>query len=200
MRLFLPLPAGVWQSIAALCLLLFSGSRNACGQALATADGAGSNLTVGGGLSWFQQSYGSRHIGGTVLYADLHPHWRYGIEGEARMLRLNTSEQVNESSYLAGPRIVLSRRPSLIQPYGKFLAGAGRITLPFGYAHGTFFSYAAGAGVDISWTDYCKIRVFDLEWQRWTNFPYGQLQPYGISTGISVRLNRLRRFPDAKRP
>ena len=181
-----------------LALLLFvSVAAKAAAQALPTASGPGSNVTVGGGLSWFQQDYGHRQIGGGYSFLELHPHWRYALVGEARMLRLNTNQRVTETSYLAGIKADVFRRPARTEPYVKVLVGAGRITLPFNYAHGTFLAYAAGGGIDYSLSDRWTWRVADVEVQRWTGFPYGKLQPYGLTCGISLRLNPMRRYPSA---
>ncbi len=168
---------------------------SACSQALPAGVGPGSKIIAGGGLSWYQQDYGHRRIAGGFSYVDLHPTWRYAIEGEVRMLKLNTAQDVTQSTYLAGIKANLTRRPSRLQPYAKLLAGAGRITLPYNYAHGTFFTYAPGAGVDYSHGRWI-FRVVDVEAQRWTRFPFGTLQPYGISTGISLRLRGADSVPE----
>lgn len=165
-------------------------------QALPAGVAPGSKIVAGGGLSWYQQDYGHRRIAGGFSYVDLHPTWRYALEGEARMLKLNTEQQVTQSTYLAGVKVNLTRRPARLQPYGKLLAGAGRITLPYNYAHGTFFTYAPGAGVDYTHGRWI-FRVIDVEVQRWTKFPFGTLQPYGISTGISFRISGADNSPEA---
>ncbi len=167
-------------------------------QALPAAYGPGSNLTVGGGFSWYQQDYGHRKIGGGFSYVDAHANWRYAVEGEARFLKLGTSQEVSESTWLAGVKVNVTGRPKRLQPYAKLLAGAGRITLPYHYAYGTFFTYAPGAGVDYTANDRWTVRIVDVEVQRWPDFPYGALQPYGISTGISFRLNGTPRIPSGR--
>ena len=163
-------------------------------QAVPTATGPGSNVVVGGGVSGYQAVYGSRNIAGGFVYADANPHWRVGLEGEARFLRLHTFEDVTETTYLGGAR-VLVLRPRRLQPYAKFLAGMGRITLPFGYAHGSFLTYAPGAGLDVALNSYVTVRAVDFEYQHWPQFTYGPLSPYGVSAGISVRVNPMRVFP-----
>lgn len=182
-----------------LALVALAARQQAHSQALATATGPGSYLALGGGFSGFNTDYGHHHIAGAVLYAEANPQWRIGMEGEARFLRWHTQEQITESTYLGGPRIMLSRRPGRYEPYAKFLAGAGRITLPYGYAHGTFFTYAPGAGLDIGLTDRWSCRAFDFEYQRWPQFPYGSLSPYGISAGVTLRLNGVSRYPRGAR-
>ena len=90
-------------------------------------------------------------------------------------------------------------RPRRFQPYGKFLAGMGKITLPFGYAHGSFLTYAPGAGLDVALNSHVSVRAIDFEYQHWPQFTYGALSPYGISAGISFRLNPVPRYPRSLR-
>ena len=163
-------------------------------QNIPTAKGPGSYVAVGGELSAFQADYGQRLIYGGTLFADINPTWRIGFEAEARYLRFNTFENVTETNYLAGPRVMLW--PGPLRPYVKFLVGAGKITLPVRYAEGTFLTYAPGAGLDYILNDRWTVRVIDLEYQVWPDFSsYGQLHPYGISAGISFRLNPVEHLP-----
>jgi len=178
----------------ALCLTWCLLSLGAGGQAIPTAKGPGSYVAIGGGISAFQADYGQKVLGGGVLFVDLNPTWRVGLQGEARYLRFNSFEQVTETNYLAGPRVMLRQGP--LRPYVKFLVGAGKITLPFHYAQGTFLTYAPGAGIDYLLNDRLTIRVLDFEYQRWPDFSsYGELRPYGISAGLSFRLNPVQRLP-----
>ena len=167
-------------------------------QAVSTASGPGSYVAVGGGISGFQADYGKRDIAGGFIYADVNPQWRIGLEGEARRLRYHTFEDVTESNYLGGVRVAILQ-PRRWQPYGKFLAGMGKITLPFNYAHGTFLTYAPGAGLDIAVSDRLTVRAVDFEYPHWPQFTYGALSPYGVSAGISLRLNPVSRYPRSSR-
>lgn len=169
------------------------GGARAGAQAIATASGPGSYVAVGGGVSEFETDYGHNRIAGGMAYLDVNPHWRVGFEGEARWLRYHANEQVTESDYLGGVRVSLWK-PHRLQPYAKFLAGAGEITLPFGYAHGGFLTYAPGTGLDVALNDRISVRAVDFEYQRWPKFTYGGLSPYGVSVGLSVRLNRASRY------
>lgn len=163
-------------------------------QNIPTAEGPGSYIAVGGGISAFQADYGQRILGGATLFADVNPTWRIGLEGEARYLRFNSSEDVTESNYLAGPRITL--KPGPFRPYVKLLVGAGKIAFPFHYANGTFLAYAPGAGLDYLVNDRVTLRVIDCEYQVWPDFAsYGELHPYGITAGISFRLNPVEHTP-----
>ena len=167
-------------------------------QAVPTATGPGSYVAIGGGVSAFQVDYGHQDLGGGFVYIDMKPQWRIGLEGEARFLRLHNFEQVTQSTYLGGLHVALLR-PRRLQPYVKVLAGVGEITLPFDYAHGSFFTYAPGAGLDIALNERITVRALDFEYQHWPQFTYGALSPYGFSTGISFRLNAVPHFPKGAR-
>jgi hypothetical protein len=163
------------------------------GQDMPPVKGPGSYVAVGGMISSFHNPYGERYLDGGAVYVDLNPTWRFGLEGEARTLRLNSNENVTMTSYFAGLRV--AARPGRFSPYGKFLVGAGKITLPFDYAKGTFFTYVPGGGIDFKLNDRVTVRALDVEYQLWQNFPYGALRPYGLSVGMSIRLNRVSHVP-----
>lgn len=179
-------------------LFLLLGQHRGQAQASPTASGPGSYVAVGGGISWFQADYGRQELGGGLLYAEVNPHWRFGLEGEARFLRLHSQQDVTEANYLGGVRVALLR-PRRLQPYAKFLAGVGKITLPYGYAHGSFLAYAPGAGLDVALGDRLTLRAVDLEYGRWPGFAFGPLSPYGVSAGLLLRLNPVHRYPGTPR-
>lgn len=189
---------GLLRIFAAAFLWSLIGHR-AQSQALPTATGPGSNITLGGAFSLYQEDYGKQVLGGATIYTDIHPYWRYGVEAEARWLRLNQSEEETESSYLIGPRVIVSPHARALEPYVKLLFGAGRISLPFRYAQGGFLTYAPGGGLDYALNGTIKLRMIDFEYQHWPDFPYGPLHPYGVSFGISARLNPMRLVPAGRR-
>jgi opacity protein-like surface antigen len=173
-------------------LTLTACTRSMRAQALPAASGPGSYVSAGLGYSSYQADYGQRVLGGGMVFVDVHPTWRYGVEGEARLLNRNTTEDVTESTYLVGPHIyLLSGR---LRPYAKLLVGLGKINLPFNYGQGTYFAYAPGAGVDYIVSDRISLRLIDAEYQEWPQFTFGNLHPYGVSAGVIIRLNRLNRF------
>jgi opacity protein-like surface antigen len=174
-------------------VFLGMGACVAAGQALPTASGPGSNITVGGGYSGYQVDYGQRILGGGFAFVDVHPTWRYGLEGEARYLRMNADQGVTQTTYLGGLHVYL--RPQKFRPYAKFLAGVGRMNFPFGFGTGNYLALAPGVGVDYEVSDRFTIRAIDFEYQEWPQFTFGALHPYGVSAGISFRVNALRRFP-----
>jgi len=186
-------------SFAVIAMLVGMGSCTLTAQNMPTATGPGPYIDIGGGASIYQFDYGQRKLGGIMLYTDINPTWRYGLEGEVRSLRYHTDEDVTETTYLAGPRVTIL--PGRLRPYVKFLAGAGKYELPFHFAQGTFFTYAPGAGVDYHLTNMIAVRVIDFEYQVTTKFqtspnqPYSQLVNYGVSAGISIQLTPITRFP-----
>lgn len=177
----------------AVLLAAWAFPQHAAAQAQAPATGPGSYLSVGGTVSVFQADYGRQHIGGVTMFADMNPTWRYGTEAEVRYLRYNTDQQVTQTNYFIGPRIAI--RPGPLRPYVKYLVGAGHIVLPFHYGEGTFFTMAPGGGVEYMLNDRWTVRVVDFEYQMWHNFPYGELRPYGVSAGVTFRINGIRRIP-----
>ncbi len=179
-----------------MLLLLVAGTK-AMAQAAPTATGPGTTVVAGGGASLFDSPYGRRNLGGAFIFADIQPHWRFGVELEARYLRMHTSEEISEKNYLAGPRLLL--RSGHWQPYAKFLIGDGHIEFPFQYAHGDFLAILPGAGLDLEMNDFVNVRVVDLEYQIWREFPFGSMSPYGVSAGVSFRLTPIVRFPKGAR-
>jgi opacity protein-like surface antigen len=178
--------------------LLSAAWTSSLAQVIPAAVGPGAYVAVGGGVSGFQAVYGQRDLVGGFIYADVHPQWRVGFEGEARYLRFHTAEDVTESNYIGGIRVLIFRSHGL-EPYAKFLAGMGKITLPFGNAHGSFLAYAPGAGLDFALNHSVTVRAIDFEYQHWPNFPYGSFSPYGISSGVRVRVTPLARIPQSVR-
>lgn len=182
--------------IGTVLLLLLAGMK-ATAQAVPTATGPGASIVVGGGASLFNSPYGQRDLGGGFFFADIQPHWRFGVELEARYLRVHTSEELSEKNYLAGPRVLM--RSGQWQPYAKFLIGDGHIEFPFHYGHGDFLAIVPGGGLDFEVNDYINVRVIDVEYQLWREFPFGRMSPYGISAGVSLRLTPIVRFPKGPR-
>jgi len=180
-------------ALVVLLLLLGGASPAVHAQAQPAAAGPGSNILAGGGFSAFETDYGQRKIGGYFAYVDVHPTWRYGVEGEARYLRFHTDLDVTQTDYLGGVHVYL--RPQAFRPYAKFLIGLGRMNFPFHYGPGNYLALAPGAGIDYMVSDRLTIRAIDFEYQEWPQFTYGNLHPYGISVGLSYRINKLRRYP-----
>ena len=172
--------------VGLVALLGLCAVGRAVAQASPTATGPGTSIRIGGGVSGFEADYGKRTLGGAVAWTDVNPIWRVGVEGEARWLRLHEDEQTSETTYLVGPRVSIF--PGKIEPYVKAMVGAGMFSYPFGYGHGTYLAVAAGAGVDLHLGNRWRVRAIDVEYQRWPEFTFGALSPYGVSAGISYTI------------
>lgn len=171
---------------AAACALAASSAH---AQALPAASGPGLFTSVGGSVSAFQVDYGKRVDYGYSFFVDLHSFGRFGLEAEFRTLPYHTDEEVKQTTYLIGPHAYLFKRGAF-RPYAKFLVGDAQMRFPFGYANGSYFVMAPGAGLDLHVLPAVDLRVFDLEYQSWPQFTYGNLHPYGISAGIKIRVTR----------
>jgi hypothetical protein len=168
-------------------ILLAASTGIARAQAISTADGPGSYTAVGGTYSMYQSDYGQRQIEGSSAFIDAHLYRRIGVEAKASWLNFHTDENVRQRTYLAGPKIALKGRT--IRPYARFLVGRGDFDFPFGYAHGSYFVVAPGAGLD--WRvghSRLLVRLVDVEYQVWPSFSFGAIHPYGVSTGLSLRV------------
>jgi len=172
-------------------LLGLSGFQPAFGQALPAATAPGAYVSVGGTYSIFQSAYGQRVLGGAGLYVDINRWRQVGIEGEARWLQQNKLANTTETTYLIGPRVEIRR--GRFSPYVKTLVGVGYFNFPYNYAQGKYFVIAPGAGVDYNLSYNLKIRLADFEYQEWPQFTFGNINPYGVSVGISYHfLNGVR--------
>jgi opacity protein-like surface antigen len=177
--------------LTAFLFLVLSGFHEAFGQALPAATAPGAYVSVGGTYSIFQSAYGERVLGGGGMYVDINRWRQVGIEGEGRWLRQNNLANTTETTYLIGPRVEIRRRR--FSPYIKTLVGLGYFNFPYNYAKGRYFVIAPGAGVDYNLSYNFKIRLVDFEYQEWPQFTFGNINPYGVSVGISYHfLNGVR--------
>jgi hypothetical protein len=181
-----------------LCLLLATGALSARAQVVPAATARRFSLTGGGLVSAFQPDY----AGGGV--AETSPNRLYGIgafvdvrfthwvqlEAEGRWLRFNQYVDINEDNYLIGPRLPIQKLHFWrATPYGKFLAGYGRMNFEYNTAYGHFTDLAFGGGLDVKLTKRINVRAIDFEdqlWPKWVN--NHSLMPYGLSAGLSYRV------------
>ena len=175
--------------LAGVALGLMLAGAGAAAQDVAAGLGPGTYIQVGGGYSSFQSDYGRNRLGGATLFVDAHLYRRWGAEAEARFLNINQDLGAHQSTYLIGPKVSIF--PRRIRPYVKLLAGRGEFTFPFNYAQGSYFVYAPGAGLEYRIAQgrgRVTVRLIDFEYQRWPQFTYGALHPYGFSSGLAIRV------------
>ncbi len=177
------------RALPAILLILLAACHTsfAKGQAAYAGFGPGSYVSVGVTASGYNSDYGKQRLAGPAIYLDANLYRRIGVELEARSLRYNAQENLRETTYLAGPKI--STHGRTLRPYGKLLVGRGEFNYPFNYAKGSYFVVAPGGGID--WRlgrSRIIFRIADVEYQFWPRFSYGPLHPWGVSSGLALRL------------
>jgi len=177
--------------LLAFCFVLlavcFVVPRVASGQVVPEGDAGGYRVTVGAMATGYSLGYGDRKMLGIAAIADIDTKRRFGFEGEAQWLTFHQTLNVHTTTYLIGPRYHLTY--GRYQPYAKCLIGRGEFYYPYvNLATDKDFVLAPGAGLDFRITPRVRWRVADFEYQLWPQFYYGALSPYGISSGIRVRI------------
>lgn len=147
---------------------------------------SGGRIYVGGFFSVFHPDYGSNLLMGPGFYFDVDVFTHFGAEGEGRFLRMNQKLDVHEDNYLIGPRYRFHYHG--LDPYVKFMMGNGQFNFPLNLAHGGYFVWAPGGGVDMNVSPHWRWRIIDYEYQHWNNFQNSSLTPNGFSFGISYRI------------
>ena len=157
-------------------------------QALPAGKGPGSYIALGASGSAYRSPYNnSITILGASLFVDANATRRLGIEAETCLLRWKTDEGMRSSTFLAGPRVSTAGRR--VNPYVKILFGTGQITYPFKFAQGSYFVVSPGLGLDLSvLRGRASVRLVDVEYQDWSKFTFGPSHPYGVSSGVRVRI------------
>lgn len=176
-------------SILTCLLLAMAGLTGMAGaQASPTATGPGAYVVLGVGASAYHTEYGQRVLGGFQGWVDFKPIPRLSLEGEVRVLDRNEDLGAHASTYLLGPRFSRQRRG--VEPYVKALAGSGHFVFPYHYATGNYFVVGGGGGVDVHVGDRLRVRLVDVEYQKWPRFSFGSMSSYGVSVGVSYTLHR----------
>jgi hypothetical protein len=156
-------------------------------QATATASRSGGTMQLGGGFSIASPDYGGAKIKGLSVYGDFDVTRHIGIEGDIHYVSMITPTDIGENSFLLGPRYVV--RYHRISGYGKALLGLGRFEYQAGtYGHGATFTYgmySLGGGVDVKIKPHINVRPFDIEFQKWPNYPKNGLSPMVITFGVA---------------
>jgi hypothetical protein len=191
------------QSIPVLILVLFAaGTLSARAQVTPSAYDRGISITAGGEASAFQPDYAGfgvpqtspNRLYGIGTFVDVKFKPWIQIEAEGRWLRFNQLDGIYEDNYLIGPRLPIYRLHFWRgTPYGKVLAGYGRLNFEDNNGWGRYTALAYGGGLDIKMTRRINLRLPDFEYQQWPKWSEGSpntetLLPYGISVGVSYRV------------
>jgi hypothetical protein len=172
--------------VIAIAAIVLCGPTSGLGQASPTATGPGMYIAVGGMFSLFEGDYGQRKIRGSAVYVDANLFRYYGLETEIRRLLYSDSPGMNQTTFLAGPRV--SFRSHGVVPYAKMLVGIGIFNFPYHDGQGSYLALAPGAGLDWNMGRKIRVRLIDVEYQDWSQFTFGPEHPYGASIGISYQI------------
>ncbi len=162
-------------------------------------------LSVGGGFADFTSHYYTAYSGrleGPTLWID----WDFyhvprflrglGVEAEARDLnygRTGTDTKLREDT-AEGGAVYTWRRYRRIHFYGKYLIGYGSIDFnvndPY-YSHDSRTIKVPGAGVELRAWRNVWVRG-DYEYQFWTHFGIGTLEPHGFTLGAVYKFRHIR--------
>lgn len=143
------------------------------------------HISVGGMVSTYDLSYGSRHLLGYTAFTDVDTFRPLGIEAEVRRLEFRQINQENAATYSIGIRY--RHEKGRVAPYGKFLAGLATLNFPYSYAHGRYAALSLGGGIDLRVRQHIDFRG-DFEYQRWPGFTFGSMNAYGASFGLRYHI------------
>lgn len=150
-------------------------------QAVPTASRAG-DAQVGIGYASGRPDYVHQTFPGLTAYADfdLRPH--LGVEAEFHDIVTTSGNQMAERTYELGARYLRTYGP--LVPYAKGMAGIGQLRYPFGYTTLDYWMFAGAAGLDFKLTPRINLRA-EYEFQKWTSFPNGGLQPQIVTFAVA---------------
>jgi hypothetical protein len=157
-------------------------ARTASAQVVFSGDQGGTTLAVGGTASGYQVQYGDQKLLGFAGVVDVDTRRRFGLEAEGRWLLYNNPTQIQDKTWLIGPRYHFTR--GKWQFYGKGLVGEGQFKFPYDYAQGNYLVIAPGGGVDYRWKRRISFRLADVEYQVWPQFTFGSMTSVGVSAGV----------------
>ncbi len=196
-----------------LCLACFSLPLASQAQVRPAAVGSERHLWGGVEFSNFQNDYVKfTRSDGIGFYGDYWITGRFGVEGEVRLLDLNSVEgsaafingrlvtgTLTEKTFMGGP-IIKAYQYHGLTAYGKVLVGAAVAHYPpsltFTSASGSYFAYEPGGGVEYRFRPRFKVRG-EYDYQLWPSAPGAEiafprqssgLTPNGFSVGVSYEI------------
>ena len=164
-------------------------------QAIPAASRAG-DLQIGANFSLAGSGYqglgsDNNRFRGFGFYSTFDFKSHFGVEADFRQVSdPDSTRGTYERTYEIGPRYV--RHFGAFSPYAKFLIGRGVFNFPSSSSNpagGSVANLAYNLGALGFGADYCvrpsiNVRA-DFEWQRWTGFPQGGLDPKVFSLGVA---------------
>jgi len=130
--------------------------------------------------------YGEQKLLGVAALVDVDTTRRFGLEAEGRWLQFHQTNDLNVTTWMAGPRYHFTK--GRLQFYVKGLVGIGQFNFPYNFAHGNYLVVAPGGGVDYRWSRRISFRLADVEYQYWPQFTYGAMTSVGVSAGVRYHI------------
>ena len=172
--------------IGRLALSFLLGSAvMAYGQATPTASRT-ADLQIGIGYSLAHPDYPPATFQGVAAYADLDLRPHLGFEAEFHQVNHTSGYQSFQRTYEAGVRY--HRDWGLLSPYAKAMVGRGQLEYPFAEAIGGYNMFAGGAGADVKFGPWLRVRG-EYEFQRWSSFPGSGLTPQIVTVGVAYHFS-----------
>lgn len=171
-------------------LFLVAGSQALFGQAKTTASKAG-DLQIGGGFVLARPDYVLQTYRGGAAYIDFDFSPHLGVEAEFHQVDTPDSNSVYERTYEIGARYHRTYGP--LVPYVKGMIGRGKFNYPYGEANLAYNLFALGGGADVKFGEHIRLRG-EYEFQKWSSFPNGGLDPQLVTIGIAYHFNPKQRF------
>jgi opacity protein-like surface antigen len=169
------------------------GAVAAYGQVAPSATGGAATVWVGGEFSSFNTDYDARtRIVGPGIFGDFNLTPKLGIEGEARWMHWNGTEDQTQSDYLGGVKYRIFKIQKL-SIYAKIMVGGVWVRFPDDIGTGSYFAFAPGAIGEYRLTRRLAVRG-DYEYQflpsapGFPGEPSNGLTPNGFSVGVAYRL------------
>jgi hypothetical protein len=151
-------------------------------QALYTAEQK-TRIQAGFGVLSLNPDYTTGRVIGFSAWGDYDFSKYIGVEASAHFGEFITPGDITENSYLIGPRFTYRHRK--LAAYGKALVGRATITNQDYNLSSSYNLYAFGGGVEYRVLRKINIRAFDVEMQKWPDFPPHGLSPMAITIGAS---------------
>ena len=142
-----------------------------------------SRIQAGVGYLFLKPDYVETNIQGISFWGDYDFFKFIGVEASVHLGNIITPSDLNENSYMIGPRFVY--RKHKITGYAKFIFGRATITNTYFNLSSSYNAYAFGGGAEYKISHKINIRAIDFEYQQWPDFEPHTLSPIAITVGAS---------------
>jgi hypothetical protein len=135
------------------------------------------------GYLFLKPDYVNTNIQGVSFWGDYDFLKHVGVEASVHIGSIITPSDIDENSYMVGPRFMIRRHK--FTGYAKFIFGRATITNTDYNLSSSYNAYAYGGGLEYRATRKINVRVLDFEYQQWPNFEPNTLSPIAITVGAA---------------